>query len=141
LFTGLPNKSIKQLQLIQNAAARLLTNTKKREHISPILKTLHLALASRIDFKALLIVYKSLNGLGPKCIADMFVNYMPGRSLRSAETGQLVVPRVRTKCGEMAFSHYVAHCWNQLPPDIRCSPTVTIFKTKLKTVLFSIAVN
>ncbi|KAF7651712.1 hypothetical protein LDENG_00106740 [Lucifuga dentata] len=71
----------------------------------------------------------------------MFVDYIPGRSLRSAGTGQLMVPRVRTKCSEMAFSHYAAHCWNQLPLDIRCSPIVTIFKTKLKTVLFSIAFN
>ncbi|KAF7645377.1 hypothetical protein LDENG_00205820, partial [Lucifuga dentata] len=111
----------------------LLTNTKKREHISPILKILHwLPVKIRIDFKALLIVYKSLNGLGPKYIADMFDDYMRGRSHRSAGTGQLMVPRVRTKCGEMTFSHYAAHCWNQLPLDIRCSPTITIFFKKIK---------
>lgn len=32
LFTGLPKKSVRKLQLIQNAAAKL-TKTKKREHI------------------------------------------------------------------------------------------------------------
>ena len=36
LLTGLPQKSIKQLQLIQNAAARVLTRTK---HITPVLKS------------------------------------------------------------------------------------------------------
>ena len=34
LFTGLSKKSIKRLQLIQNAAARLLTRTKE-VHTSP----------------------------------------------------------------------------------------------------------
>ena len=40
LLTGLPQKSIKQLQLIQNAAARVLTRTKRSEHITPKVFTL-----------------------------------------------------------------------------------------------------
>ena len=32
VFTGLTKKSIRKLQLIQNAAARALTNTKKVDH-------------------------------------------------------------------------------------------------------------
>ena len=54
---------------------------------------------------------------------------------------QLVVARVETKQGEMAFSRYAAHCWNQLPMGIRSAPTLTCFKKKLKTALFSTAFN
>ena len=128
------------VQLIQNAAARLLTRTKKRDHITPILKSLHwLPVHFRIDFKVLLLVYKSLNGLGPTYIADMLSLYTPGRELRSTGTGQLVVPRVKSKQGEMAFSFYAIHRWNQLPLVIRSAPTVACFKKKLKTSLFSLA--
>ena len=70
----------------------------------------------------------SIEGLGPKYIFEMFAEYKPGRSLRSAGAGQLVVPRVETKQGEMAFSRYAAHCWNQLPMGIRSDPTLTCFK-------------
>ena len=41
LFSGLPKKELRQLQLVQNAAARVLTKTKKADHITPILKSLH----------------------------------------------------------------------------------------------------
>ncbi len=48
----------------------------------------------RIDFKVLLLVYKSLNGLGPKYIADMLTEYKPNRPLRSLGSSQLEIPRV-----------------------------------------------
>ena len=138
LFNGLPKKAIKQLQLIQNAAARVLTRTKKAEHITPVLKSLHwLPVNLRIDFKILLIVYKSLNGSGPHYISEMLLHYEPSRSLRSSGTGLLIVPRTKSKHGEAAFSHYASHNWNKLPEHIRSAPTLPIFKSKLKTFMFT----
>ncbi len=40
-LTGLPKKTSRQLQLIQNAPARILTRTRKSEHITPVLRSLH----------------------------------------------------------------------------------------------------
>jgi len=66
-----PKKTMRQLQLIQIAAARILSRTRKHEH-TPVLRSLHwLPVTFRIDFKVLLVVYKSLNGLGPQYIADI----------------------------------------------------------------------
>ena len=135
LFTGLSKKSIKWLQLIQNAAARLLTRTKRSAHITPILRSLHwLPVRYRIDLKVMLIVYKSLNGLGPKYILEMLRPYKPNRSLAS---DQLIVPKVKTKTGEAAFSFYATHRWNLLPYNLRHASSTMSFKSGLKTLLFS----
>ncbi len=123
-----------------NAAARILTRTRKSEPITPVLRSLHwLPVTFRIGFKVLLLVYKSLNGLGPKYIADILTEYKPNRPLRSVGSSQLEIPRVHTKHGESAFSYFAARSWNQLPEEIRCAKTLATFKSRLKTHLFSCA--
>ncbi len=136
----LPKKTIRHLQLIQNTAARIQTRTRTSEHLTPVLRSLHwLPVTFRIDFKVLLLVYKSLNGLGPKYVADMLTEYKPNRPLRSLGPSQLEIPRVHTKQGESAFSYYAARSWNQLPEEIKCAETLATFKSRLKTHLFSCA--
>ena len=41
LLYGVPNTQLLKLQHIQNAAARLITRSKKHEHATPLLETLH----------------------------------------------------------------------------------------------------
>ncbi len=124
----------------QNAAASILTRTRQSEHITPVLRSLHwLPVTFRIDFKVLLLVYKSLNGLGHKYIADILTEYKPNRPFRSVGSSQLEIPRVQTKQGESAFSYFTARSWNQHPEEIRCAKTLATFKSRLKTRLFSCA--
>ncbi len=60
---------INKLQMVQNAA-RVLTRTRKYDHISPVMSTLHwLPIKHRIDFKILLITYKVLNGLATQYLS------------------------------------------------------------------------
>ena len=64
LYSGLNQNLIHRLQLVQNTAARLITGTRKFEHITPVLAALHwLPVSFRIQFKILLVTFKALNGL------------------------------------------------------------------------------
>ncbi|XP_075311202.1 protein unc-13 homolog B isoform X3 [Odontesthes bonariensis] len=76
--------SLSRLQLVQNAAARLLTNTNRRVHVTPVLNSLHwLPELYRIDFKLLMFVFKALNGLAPSYLSELLTVRNPGRALRS----------------------------------------------------------
>ncbi len=73
---------INKLQLVQNAAAIVLTRTKKYGHISPVLSTLHwLPIKHCIHFKILLITYKALNDLAPQYLSELLLHYSPSRPL------------------------------------------------------------
>ncbi len=85
--------SINKLQMVQNAAARVLTRTRKYDHISLVLSTLHwLPTKHRIDFKILLITYKALNGLAPQYLSKVLSHYSPRRPLHSQNSGHLIIP-------------------------------------------------
>ncbi|KAF7239648.1 Very long-chain acyl-CoA synthetase [Varanus komodoensis] len=80
LYVGLPLKTVRTLQLVQNRAARLLTGTGRYAHMTPVLRQLHwLPIEARAQFKVLIMTYKALNGLGPGYLNE-----------RLRETGLLV---------------------------------------------------
>ena len=78
LFYGLPSSEIQKLQRLQNAAARLITRTKKSDHITPVLVNLHwLPIEHRVIFKLLLYTYKALHGLAPDYLANLTCLHPP----------------------------------------------------------------
>lgn len=141
LYVGVGQAQISRLQLIQNAAARLLTGTRKRDHISPVLASLHwLPVPYRIHFKLLLTVYKCLNGLAPPYLTELIHPYVPHRSLRSADQQLLFVPRSSLVLrADRAFSVAAPKLWNSLPLHIRLETSLPAFKSGLKTHLFTLA--
>ena len=138
LLSGSSRKSLKTLQLVQNAAARVLTRTKKRDHISPVLASLHwLPVKSRIEFKILLLTFKALNNLAPLNLKELVVPYQPTRALRSQNSGLLVVSKVsKSRVGARAFSYQAPLLWNHLPLSVREADTICTFKSRLKTFLY-----
>ena len=78
-------EQLDKLQRVQNAAARLICKSSKRDQITPILQDLNwLPLGYRCKFKLLMLVFKSLNGLAPSYLSDLIHPYIPRRCLRSA---------------------------------------------------------
>ena len=84
LLYGLPKNKIQRLQYVLNSAARLVTLSRKHDHISPVLMELHwLPVEQRVEFKILLFTYDAVNGMAPVYLQDLLELYRPCRSLRS----------------------------------------------------------
>ena len=110
---------------------------KKKDHITPVLKKLHwLPVKDRI-IKLLLITYKSINGLAPVYINELFHHYTPCRCLCSSDSNLLVIPKTTTVTyRDRSFRAIAPKLWNQLSLAIRQSNSVDTYKKALKTYLF-----
>ena len=141
ILHGTTSKVLNKLQYVQNSAARLLTNTRSRDHITPVLRDLHwLPVKQRIHFKTLITTYKALNNLAPSYLCDLLKRHVPSRSLRSGDANLLDVPKTKRRTwGDRAFSFAAPTLWNALPKTLRDASTLQTFKTALKTHLFNIA--
>lgn len=103
LFTRLPEKAIQQLQLIQNAAAHILTKGAKSVSISQFSNNSpSYLLLTRLTLKALLLVYKAMNGLAPDFICDMLPVYQTARST-SQESCFFQIPKSPIKIQGQGF--------------------------------------
>ena len=139
LLYGLPDFQIQRLQRIQNTVARILTRTKKHEHISPVIKSLHwLSISKRIELKILTLTYKCIHDQAPTYLKDLIKEYEPSRTLRSASRHLLEVPITRLKSyGDRTFAKAAPSLWNELPLRIRESDSLDVFKSMLKTHMFN----
>ena len=139
LLTGLPQYLLDKVQRVQNAAARLVSRSQKYDSITPILKELHwLPVKQRINFKILLLTYKALNKLAPQYISDLLTPYKPARALRSSNKNLLQNTNFKLKTyGSRSFTHTAPKLWNQLPDTVKQAPSLAIFKSKLKTLLYN----
>jgi len=62
----LPDTLLRKLQSVQNATARLINGTRRRDHITPVLRELYwLLIRERVKFKVACLVYQSLSGQAP----------------------------------------------------------------------------
>ncbi len=84
LLAGLPSNTIKPLQMIQNAAARLVFNEPKRAHVTPLFVSLHwLPVAARIQFKTLMLAYRTTTGSAPTYFHSLLPIYIPSRKKKN----------------------------------------------------------
>ena len=123
LFFGIPKYQI-------SSAARLIFGIPKFDHISSALFRLHwFPVVYRVQFKLLLLVYKTVNDQAPQYIEELLLPHsISAYSLLCCDQGLLFVPKTNHKTfGAQAFAHSRPLLWNNLLLDIRSSPNWFLF--------------
>ena len=122
------NKIVK----LQKRAARVILNTSYDSPSSPLFKKLKwLTFLQRVKYHKAIQVYKSLNNLSSSYMSSLFKNNQTDHNLRSVSNGDLVPPKFRLNCYKNSLSYSGSSIWNSIPNQIRRSPTLQEFKSKL----------
>ena len=75
---GLPASVRNTMQRLQNMCARMVTRTRRRDHITPVLIKLHwLPVRRRIEYKILSRTYRAIHRQAPQYLCDMLPLYQP----------------------------------------------------------------
>ena len=104
---GVPENLLSHVQ----SAARLLTNTPSRDHITPVLHQLHwLPVQRRVELKIACLAHQSITSTAPTYLsADIqLVSEHGRRHLRSSSYRTLAVPRTRTALWRVVTLDYCA---------------------------------
>ena len=145
LLAGAPKVTTDKLQRVVNAAARVVSGTRKFDRgLSQLLHTeLHwLDVPERVTYKLATMVYNCVHGQAPQYLTDVCQpssNVASRRNLRSASRRLLEVPRCRRSTfARRAFAVTGPSVWNSLPDYLR-EPEVgrDMFRKHLKTFLFA----
>ena len=138
-----PKSSILRLQRIQNQAARILTRTPRRDHITEVLIDLHwLRIEERIVYKILIFTFKAfIDRYAPLYLCELIEQQKSKTNTRLAGDAFLLkLPPPSRNCAgtfyERSFLYGAPYEWNKLDERLRRLTDCNMFKSEIKTLLF-----
>ena len=133
-LSGIHSSSLKQLQKVQNTAARLVLRKRKSDHVTSLLKQFHwLPIEARIRYKIATFAFRHFKNSLARYLSELLQIYQPARALRSSYEKLRKVPQTKLKpAGNRSFCYQAAAVWNSLPIPVRNSLSLSSFKTKSK---------
>ena len=141
LLFGSTNDVTSHLQRIQNYAARVIFRLPMSSSITIHLKSLHwLPVKVRSTYKIACLCYHCHSSTVPSYVTDMLHKKpLHTRNTRSSSYTMPLLNRAahsKATLGDRSFSFASSSVWNSIPNDVRCAPSLSSFKSRLKTYLF-----
>ena len=116
--------------------------TSKPTRLPAVTRLIHLASSHLLLLSCMCLAcmcFSAISGSGPAYVSELLHVYTPSRTLRSSfDTRMMEIQQYKRKThGFRTFSCFGPHIWNSLPQDLSHCSTLSSFKAKLKTFLFS----
>ena len=93
-----------KIQAVQNFAARIISNTRKFDYVTPILKDLRwLPVKSQLYYRNEVLAFKCISGLTRPCLASLFLKRgeVSGRVTRNSHLFN--IPPFKSATGQKTF--------------------------------------
>ena len=140
LLFGSTHDVTSHLQRIQNYAARVILRLPKSSSITIHLKSLHwLSVKVRSTYKIACLCYHCHSSTAPSHVTDML--HRKPLHTRNTRSSSYIMPLLnrpaqsKATLGDRSFSFASSSVWNSIPNDVRCAPSLSSFKSRLKTYL------
>ena len=125
LFGGCDAGEIRDLQVLQNKVAQLVTMSPPRSVRNPMYDSLGWLTVHQLTvYHTLLAVYRVRTTKEPEYLADCLC--------KDNRNGNIIVTPTRLSLLKNSFTFRGACAWNKLPPIIRSIPRIGIFKKRIK---------
>ena len=141
LLFGSTHDVTSQLQRTKNYAARVILRHPNSYSITIHLKSLHwLPVKVRSTYKIACLCYHCHSSTAPSYVADMLQKKLS--HTRNTRSSSYTMPLIngpahsRAALGDRSFSFASSSVWNSIPSDVRCAPSLSLSKSRLKTYLF-----
>jgi len=139
LLYGVPENLLRKVQSVQNAAARLFTNTRRRDHVAPVLRQLHWLPVERcVESKIAYLAYVNSTDV-PSTRLWAWSSSSPLTLLQNTRCSTYTYHSRRQKfCCRRTVCVSV---WNSLPATIKQITSCGQFRRHLKTQGVEIAAH
>ena len=138
LLFGSTHDVTSHLQRIQNYTAQVILCLPMSSSITTHLKSLNwLPVKVRSTYKIACLCYHYHSSTAPSYVTDM-LHIKPLHTRSSSYTMPLLNRPAHSKAtlGDYSFSFASSSVWNYIPNDVWCDPSLSSFKSHLKTYLF-----
>ena len=141
LLFGSTHDVTSHLQRIQSYAAQVILRRPMSSSITTHLKSLHwLPVKARSTYKITCLCYHCHSSTTPSYVADM-LHKKPSHT-RNTRSSSYIMPLLnrpahsKATLGDRSFSFASSSVWNSITNDVRCAPSLSSSKSRLKTYLF-----
>ena len=140
LLFGSTHDVTSRLQRIQNYAVQIILRLPKSSSITTHLKSLHwLPVKARSTYKIACLCYHCHSSTAPSYVTDML--HRKPLHTRNTRPSSYTMPLLnrpahsKATLGDRSFSFASSSVWSSIPNDVRCAPSLSSFKSRLKTYL------
>ena len=116
---------MKDLQVMQNKAAQVVTNSPPRAERSPMFDKLQwLTVNQLVFYHSVMTVFKIRGNKEPEYLADIFY--------KDSKNKRILIPNLDLTLARNSFSIRAAENWNTIPLKIRSNLKIGVFKKLAK---------